>query len=62
MCGCEAIQVAHKFGAKGELRYLAKYGKIKRWKSCCKTCVSNLKCSNFVPRTSRYGATLLARP
>jgi hypothetical protein len=51
------MRVSHKCGAIGEIGYLAKYGKIWAGISCCKSCVSNLKCWNFLPRTSRYGAT-----
>jgi hypothetical protein len=51
-------RLSPKSEAIGELCYLAKYGKMKRGKSCCESRVSNLKCWNFLPRTSRYGATL----
>jgi hypothetical protein len=50
--------VSHRSRAIGELGYLAKYGKLWRGKTCWKSCISNLKCWNFLPRTSRYGATL----
>jgi hypothetical protein len=52
--------MSRKYEAMEELGYLAKYGKFKEGKVANR--VSNLKCSNFVPRTSRYGSTLLTRP
>jgi hypothetical protein len=50
-------RVSHKCEAIGELCYLAKYGKMWRGISCCKWCVSDPKCWNFLSGTSRYGAT-----
>jgi hypothetical protein len=53
------IQVSHKSGAKWKLCYLAKYGKNIKRENCCKSCVSSLKCWNFLPRRNRYSTTFL---
>jgi hypothetical protein len=49
--------VSHKSRAIGELCYLAKYGKCKREKLLQIMCIQS-QMLEFLPRTSRYNATL----
>jgi hypothetical protein len=37
-------RMPHKFGAVGDLSYLAKYGKNVKGESYCESCVSSFRC------------------
>jgi hypothetical protein len=50
--------VSLKSGAIGKLCCMAIYMENIKRESCCISCAFNLKCWNFLPRMSHYGATL----